>query len=230
MAGEATRGVTRNLMTAYHTVMSTRDLPPDLALPLRSGEPWWYFLGGRPSLDLVNTLRERWDRRVETLVTPADLGRWLVRVGVLPAPPPRVSRAALDEARALREAIDACATGERAPRAAVAVIDAALAPGPKPRLAVASDGVPALGEAPPGDPVRAALAAIALDAATMLGTPAQASRVRICASASCSARFYDRSPAGGRRWCSMQACGNTAKARRHRARAGATPSRPTETT
>jgi hypothetical protein len=39
---------------------------------------WWYWLGGRPALDLVNTLRERWRRRVETLVTPGDLGLWLV--------------------------------------------------------------------------------------------------------------------------------------------------------
>jgi predicted RNA-binding Zn ribbon-like protein len=208
----------------------TRDLPASLAPPLRSGEPWWYFLGGRPSLDLVNTLRERWGRRVETLVTPVDLGRWLARAGMLEAPPSHVPRAALADARALREAIDACATAERVSRAAVAVIDAALVPGPGPRLAVGRDGRPVLGKRPPGDPVRAALAAIALDAATMLGTPAQAARVRICASASCSARFYDRSPGGGRRWCSMRACGNKAKARRHRARARATSSRPMETT
>src|ERR671930_168983 len=50
-----------------------RDLPDTLTLPLRSGEEWWYWLGGRPALDLVNTLRERWHRRVETLVSPADL-------------------------------------------------------------------------------------------------------------------------------------------------------------
>ena len=55
------------------------DLPERLELPLASGEPWWYWLGGRPALDLVNTLRERWRRRVETLVTPADLGLWLAR-------------------------------------------------------------------------------------------------------------------------------------------------------
>ena len=58
---------------------SARDLPDDLALPLVTGEPWWYWLGGRPALDLVNTRRERWRRRVETLVTPADLGLWLER-------------------------------------------------------------------------------------------------------------------------------------------------------
>jgi predicted RNA-binding Zn ribbon-like protein len=67
--------------------------------------------------------------------------------------------------------------------------------------------------------VTAALATVALDAARMLGTPGERARLRVCASPTCSARFYDRSPAGRRRWCSMTGCGNQAKARRHRARA-----------
>src|SRR5205809_1039127 len=107
-----------------------RDLPEELALPLATGAAWWYWLGGRPAIDLVNTLRERWRRRVETLVTPDDLGLWLVRAQLLPAPP-TVARARLREARELREAIDECmqaALGhEAAPAAAVAVIDGWLA-------------------------------------------------------------------------------------------------------
>ena len=67
------------------------------------------------------------------------------------------------------------------------------------------------------DSPRRALGTIALDAATMLGTD-QRSRIRICASDTCSGRFFDRSPAGRRRWCSMRTCGNEAKARRHRQR------------
>jgi predicted RNA-binding Zn ribbon-like protein len=86
-----------------------------------------------------------------------------------------------------------------------------------------------LEERPPADAARAALGAVALDAAAMLGTKEQRARIRICASESCSARFYDRSPARRRRWCSMRTCGNVAKARRHRARAGA-QSRLVETT
>src|ERR671933_2358350 len=103
------------------------DLPERLTLPLETGEPWWYWLGGRPALDLVNTLRERWRRRVETLVTPADLGLWLQRAGVAPETAPiAVPAEVLAEARALREAIDACAQAvtERrpSPRAAVELI------------------------------------------------------------------------------------------------------------
>jgi predicted RNA-binding Zn ribbon-like protein len=203
---------------------AARDLPDELALPLARGAAWWYWLGGRTSIDLVNTLRERWRRRVETLVSPGDLGLWLVEAGLV-AEPPRMTRALLVEARELREAIDLCVQAavmrDPAPRAAVAQIDGWLAHAAvRPRLSIGDGGAPALGERKAADAPRAALAEIALDAARMLGTD-EAQRIRVCASETCSARFYDRSPAGRRRWCSMATCGNEAKARRHRARARA---------
>jgi predicted RNA-binding Zn ribbon-like protein len=200
------------------------DLPERLALPLATGEPWWYWLGGRPALDLVNTLRERWRRRVETLVTPADLELWLVRAGVLAdSSDVAMTPDVLGEARALREAIDACVTalvdGTPSPPAAVKRIDGWLKyAGARPQLALDAAGVPMLGERGEGHSPRRALGVVALDAARMLGDPAERARVRVCASDTCSARFYDRSPAGRRRWCSMRTCGNEAKARRHRAR------------
>jgi predicted RNA-binding Zn ribbon-like protein len=217
----------RNRLIPYHAVMPrVVDLPEDLALPLSSGEQWWYWLGGRPALDLVNTLRERWRRRVETLVTPGDLGLWLARAGMLERPA-AVDAALLADARALREAIDACATGAIAgapmKAGAVTTIDGWLAGAvSRPQLALAPGGVAMLGEHPPDDLARHALAAVALDAARMLGRPQELARVCVCAAETCSARFYDRSPAGRRRWCSMSGCGNEAKARRHRARRRAT--------
>jgi predicted RNA-binding Zn ribbon-like protein len=197
-----------------------RDLPDDLRLPLRSGADWWYWTGGRPALDLVNTLRERWRRRVECLCEPRDLAAWLQRAGLahtgLRARPEHLAAA-----RSLREAVDACVTAwteaRPAPEDAVAVIDAMLEAAPGPSLQLV-DGRPSLQAARDADPVRAALAAIALDAATMLGTP-ERERIRICDSPTCSARFYDRSPGARRRWCTMGGCGNRAKARRHRERA-----------
>src|SRR3954470_21255380 len=106
--------------------MPDRDLPEDLALPLATGEPWWYWTGGRPAVDFVNTHRERWRRRVETLVTPDDLATWLVRAGVMEAPAP-VTHAVLAQARALREAIDALVVahlaGTPAPSEAITLID-----------------------------------------------------------------------------------------------------------
>lgn len=198
------------------------DLPGELELPLQSGEPYWYWLGGRPAMDLVNTLRERWWRRVETLVTSDDLTRWLERAELL-APgsaPPSAQR--LREARELRESIDravvALIAGDAVDQGALATIDGWLpAATTRHTLDGGPDGMPTLRPTVPDDPLEHALGTLALDAARMLGID-QRSRVRICASDTCSARFYDRSPTSARLWCSMRGCGNVAKARRHRAR------------
>lgn len=199
-----------------------QDLPEELLLPLASGEPWWYWLGGRPAVDLANTLRERWRREVETLVSPTDLARWLVVAGVA-SRELRVTREHLELARTLREAVDTCLSaaveGEVCPAAAVRAIDRLIPfAATRPTLRLDADGAPALGERPSADTARSALGLVALDAAQMLGDPEERARLRICAAEDCSARFYDRSPAGRRRWCSMRSCGNAAKARRHRAR------------
>ena len=201
-----------------------RDLRDDLVLPLASGEPWWYWLGGRPCLDLVNTKRERWRRNVETLVTDDDLCAWLISAQLLPEPM-KVRRGVLAEARELREAIDAAALAVvecgKPPAAAVKLIDSWLVhAGERPQLSL-EHGAFVLGERRAADSPRRALGTIALDAAHMLGQPEQCVRVRVCASETCSARFYDRSPAGKRRWCSMKTCGNVA-----RRRAATAPRRP----
>lgn len=202
--------------------MPDRDLPDPLRLPLASGEPWWYWSGGRPAVDFVNTLRERWWRNVETLVTPEDLAAWLVQAGVMDAPA-HVAPSVVRQARELREAIDAgveaAIAGRPTPAVAVTLIDDWLVfAGARPQLVLGPDGAPLLAQRAAADSPRRALGTIALDAAQMLGTPAQRARIRICASETCSGRFYDRSPAGRRRWCSMRTCGNEAKVRRHRAR------------
>ena len=209
-------------MSRYHGVMPDLDLPEELVLPLATGEPWWYWSGGRPAVDFVNTRRERWRRGVETLVTPEDLATWLVRAGVMDASA-LVTRKVLAQAIDLREAIDTLLVGAIdgtpvAPTEAITLIDDWLVfAGVRPQLVAGDGGVPLLTERAAADSPRRALGTIALDAATMLGTD-QRSRIRICASDTCSGRFFDRSPAGRRRWCSMRTCGNEAKARRHRQR------------
>jgi predicted RNA-binding Zn ribbon-like protein len=198
-----------------------QDLPDDLPLPLDSGEPWWYFTGGRVSVDFANTLRERWHRRVETLVTTRDLQRWLTRAGVLrgDADP---TEEALDDAREVREVIDrtflSTIEDQSSDVADVATIDRWLRRGQLSLHLVEGPSGLALEDMQPPDPVRHALGLIALDAAQILGDRSARHRLRICASETCSARFFDNSPAGRRQWCSMSGCGNVAKARRYRAR------------
>jgi predicted RNA-binding Zn ribbon-like protein len=204
---------------AYDPVMH-RDLPDG---PPESGAPYWYWLGGRPALDFVNTRRERWRRDVECLLSVDEVVRWLVQARLLPHPM-RAPASVLSEARELREAIDAgvraAVEGTAPDRAAIELVDDWLAlAGSRPALATGRDGRPVLIERPRADSPRRALGMVAYDAARMLGNPTERARVRICGSDTCSARFYDRSPAARRRWCSMALCGNQAKARRFRERA-----------
>jgi predicted RNA-binding Zn ribbon-like protein len=197
--------------------------PPNAPFP--SGRPYWYWLGGRPALDLVNTKRERWRHDIECLCSPDDLSAWL-QCAKLTSVPATAGREDLAGAVWLREAIDACVraavSGESPAAESLAVIDGWLEHAvTRPSLVPDADGAPALVTRPARDPIAAALGAVALDAARLLGRPHERARLRICGSDTCSARFFDRSPAARRRWCSMAGCGNVAKARRHRARAGA---------
>jgi predicted RNA-binding Zn ribbon-like protein len=196
-----------------------RDLPAGAPL---SGVPYWYWLGGRPAMDFVNTRRERWRRDVECLLSVDEVVTWLVQADLL-AQPMRAPASILGEARMLREAIDEgvrAAVGGTAPDpAVVGLIDDWLAlAGSRPALVTGRDGEPVLSERATADSPRRALGMVAYDAARMLGLPSERARARICGSATCSARFYDRSPAGARRWCSMALCGNQNKARRWRER------------
>jgi predicted RNA-binding Zn ribbon-like protein len=60
----------------------------------------------------------------------------------------------------------------------------------------------------------AILASVLWSAGELLVGP-YSERVRECANGRCLWLFLDNSKNGSRRWCSMQACGNRAKARRH---------------
>ncbi len=204
------------------------DLPDDLELPLASGAGWWYWLGGRPAIDFVNTHRERWWRNVETLVTPEDLCLWLQEAELLNG---RVEttdarlRAAIRLRAVIDAAIRAAIDHTPAPAQTTDEINRWLRHATPPQRLTAMGGSLVLTATSPSDMVEHALGQIALDAAILLGTD-ERGRLRVCASDSCSARFYDASRAGTRRWCSMTGCGNAAKARRHRARSSAHTPRP----
>ena len=177
---------------------------------------------GRPSLDFVNTLRERWWRNVETLVTPGDLVRWLERAELLRSGRARGRRARCWTRRASCARASTPRSSRRSPARPCRGVrsrrsTAGCRPRSRPRRSSRGPGgVAVLRSASPADPVRHALGAVALDAARMLGSE-QRARARICASDTCSARFYDRSPTAGR--------GVVLDARLRQRREGAPPSR-----
>jgi predicted RNA-binding Zn ribbon-like protein len=176
----------------------------------------WVFDGGRPCLDLVNTLRARHVGGFELLGDPAALGEWLVAAGRL-ARRPRVTAGERALALRLREAVDRLTRGDTRP-VDVRLVNEVAAGAPVPQLRIDDDGPRRVPRATAG-PVATALAELAVDAIDVVVT---GGLVRICASDNCGLRFLDASPRHNRQWCSMSRCGNRAKARAHYARHKAT--------
>jgi predicted RNA-binding Zn ribbon-like protein len=184
----------------------------------------WVWYGGRPSLDFVNTRRNREDHAAEYLLGPGDVAAWLHAAG-LAAASPVVDQETFAGALALREAVSALVTatvaGGSAPVAAVGSVNQWLALAPERPFLRIEAGAPVLGPARDDGTPRGALALIAADAAELLGTGLR-DRLRICPGPGCRGRFLDDSPAGRRRWCSMAVCGNRSKAAAYRQAARAT--------
>lgn len=180
-------------------------------------------IGGHRCLDFINTLVAA-DEPVmrDSLPTPEAYRLWAERAGIAvdPAADPKREAAALARAKALRQAIReiaaAIAAGERAPEAATArLTDEAARSFRSRRLAPAPSGLAWSRGRQDLDSVTDLLAAEAV----ALFAESGAQRLKRCIGAHCGWFFLDSSRNGSRRWCSMQDCGNRAKARRHRAKA-----------
>jgi predicted RNA-binding Zn ribbon-like protein len=174
------------------------------------------FHRGALSLDFAGTLGSRASEHPEErLPDAAALGTWLAEAGLLEAARPTLAE--LAQARSLREAIHRIGAGVLAngppdPRA-LAVLNRA-AEGLKlgaPRL-TQNLGVRWTSSAP----VATALGRVAADAIERFANDAQ--RLTRCALPGCGALLLSRSRSDQRRWCSMELCGNRAKAAAHRAR------------
>ncbi|MFB9903052.1 CGNR zinc finger domain-containing protein [Allokutzneria oryzae] len=177
----------------------------------------WVWDGGRASVDLVNTVRDRKISPRELLDTEAALAEWL-RLAKLADVTAAEARPYLDAAHELREAVDRVTRGELT-QADITLLNgwAARHHQPPPQLRLTPEGTPEAHIPKPEDPVASALGAVAVDAITLL-LEDRPPTIRVCALDTCGLRFVDRSPARNRQWCSMARCGNRAKARQHYAR------------
>lgn len=177
-------------------------------------------IGGRLCLDFVNTADWRDGLVVlEDLEEPADLLIWARHLGLLAAesPPGEAEAArALPALHSFRAALYRLFTGEGDPAAGdLAELDAWLRRAPP--LRAGPDGRLAYAAGP--DLAAAVAGPVAVSAAELLAGPDLA-RVRCCPGDDCGWLFLDESRSGRRRWCSMQTCGNRAKARAHYRRHG----------
>lgn len=190
-------------------------------------EGWgWAWEGGRPCIDLVNTVRNRVVAPADTLNCAGDVSDWLVRARLLADKqcprrkvPGREGDRLLEDARELRAAVEAVLTGPPVPVEAVATVERWAGRAPRDRLVRDDDGaVRVMSSAPPAQDARAALGLVAADLVDLVRGGGLAS-VKTCAHERCGLRFEDRTPRGARRWCSMRRCGNRAKVSRHAERA-----------
>ena len=188
------------------------------------------LLGGRLSLDFANTAD--WhasDQPVEFLTSYRELVAWSRHVGILTerraqhlvaeaARRPDDATAVLARALALREAIyriSSALSQGHGPRAAdVAALNAELSTAlAQSRLVPEAEGF-AWAWAGRDDALDRMLWPVVHDVADLL-TSEDLNRVGQCADDRCGWLFLDLSRNRSRRWCSMEACGNRAKARRH---------------
>lgn len=165
-------------------------------------------------VDFVNTLDVR--PQEEGLATPAQLAGWLCERGLLPEGT-RVTKADLDEARLVREALRdllAAQSGLDADAdAAAAVLDDAAR---RARLTLRfSRGGAVLEPSAAGVPGAIGRLLSEVSAGMADGTWA---RLKACRADDCRWAFVDTAKNRTRVWCSMRSCGNRAKANAYRAR------------
>lgn len=204
------------------TPRSLPELVPDL--PFK-------FVGGRPSLDLLNTAD--WPSTGparDRLASYERLLEWAVEAGVLGAAAAgRLRKRAAADPSGAGRALEKCRELRRALHRAVVAIVADRG------VAGAADRInPFLREAlahlalEPSQPGRGGLRAgwpeldASLDGPTwpvvwdavQLFLSEESSRLRVCGGQDCGWVYVDRSRNGLRRWCEMETCGTTAKNRR----------------
>jgi predicted RNA-binding Zn ribbon-like protein len=185
--------------------------------------------GGAVCLDFANTRGDRRRPESDRLQSYPSLLAFATQAGLVDRPAaaalarharraPAAAEGALATARRLREALyrlfAARARGRRSAPADLAAVNAALQEAlPHLRLARRGRGY-AWGWDGGGGELAAPLRPIARSAAELL-TGEDLARVRECDGATCTWLFLDQSRNRSRRWCSMEGCGNRAKARRH---------------
>lgn len=139
-------------------------------------------------------------------------------VGVTSPPEARILAG---EAEALRTAIGellrATAAGESPSDRTLLALDRVLDAGPSVARVVRTGTRVRLREEVATRTPLARLAPLAR-AAVRLAADVDPHRLRVCDAPECGRWFVDTSKGGRRRWCSMERCGNRAKAARHRRR------------
>lgn len=193
------------------------------------------FVGGDPSLDLVNTVD--WTERGlenERLTDYERLTRWAEEIGLLSGvDAERLRRAGTERPKEAQEAYDVA----RRLRSVLQRLYGSIATGEPPgsswddfnellaealrwrRIAPVRSGAKVADWSwrGPEERLDSILWPVVWSAAALL-TSEEARRIRVCAGPDCGWMYVDRSRNGLRRWCQMETCGTLEKSRRRRAK------------
>lgn len=179
-------------------------------------------------IDFVNTLAWRGSTREESLHTLEDVLAWLKSNGGIsadtapalrdafrdrPQDAADVFRLVIEAREAIHRMLHAIACGGAVPDSDLNRLNGLLATGPS-RTSLGS-GPAGLGWTVESEPTPLGMLAPVLWSAADILVGPESKRLRECANSRCLWLFLDESKNGTRRWCSMQACGNRAKAHRH---------------
>jgi predicted RNA-binding Zn ribbon-like protein len=190
------------------------------------------YVGGDPSIDLVNTVDWVGDDLDKDRIPDYDrLTRWAEGAGVITAAVgQRLRRAAAARSREAAATIAAAAWL----RWVLQRLFAAVATGDAPGTALdefndlLADALPRLHLASPsstrrhpltmawrgmGEDLASPLWPVVWSAAQLLASD-EASRIHVCGAPDCGWMYVDRSRNGLRRWCQMETCGTREKSRR----------------
>src|ERR1700681_2404107 len=191
--------------------------------------PTFELSGGVLCLDFANTWGDRERSETDKLRDYPELLAFALQAGLLTAGEeagligraerdPQAATEALALARSLRETLYrtfSTVAAARAPEAADLERLNAVLPEALSRLRLERRGTDFIWAwAAQESPLEAPLWPVLRSAAELL-TSEERQRVRKCAGSACTWLFLDHSPNRSRRWCSMEPCGNRAKAHRH---------------
>ncbi len=165
------------------------------------------LVGGRLALDFVNTADWSADGRIvsEKLQSPDDVAVWAEALGLERAAVPD----SMEELHALRSSLRAL------------FVNGAQGWYLAPIKALQDKEGRDPAETARSQPIEALIAASAL---SLVADQRELSRLKMCPGENCGWLFIDETKNARRKWCSMETCGNRAKAMRHynRSRAGGT--------
>jgi predicted RNA-binding Zn ribbon-like protein len=172
------------------------------------------LVGGRICLDFLNTANWTSDGKIadERLASAQDLAIWCNTAGLQGLALPgdeRLQKDVLEFRNTLRNIVVALICGDEPASPDVEDFN---------RIATRTETYQLMKPAPHGlvfSPQTTFTKAISLLAVSLLSDVNEIGRVKMCPSDNCGWLFLDESKNRRRQWCSMDLCGNRAKARRH---------------